>query len=385
MHEWFEFKMAADPALAEIYINDYIGSWADQMYNDWLGTDSPITAKAIIDQLAALPETVKAIRVHINSPGGDVSAAVMIANAFRDQRVSKGRTVETIVDGLAASSASLIAMAGSPMRMADNGILMIHEPWTIALGNSAEMRKTADVLDQIRNAQIIPTYQWHSKLTAEEIAAMMTAETWMDADEAMTHGFCDEKIMGLKAAASIDPRHAAKLTIPEKYAARVQAFLKPEEPSPENTCAAAAAALKEGIISAADLRAIETPKPAPSDQVLKACADANLDLEFARAAIAENLTVEALSGRVSTEKATRAAAESRASNIRALCGTANADLAPDLIASGMTFDQVKSHMCKVAAKLDRVDIDAGLAPDHGAKRKPAINIAAIYAELNKSH
>lgn len=372
MHEWFQIKMQADnPAHVDVFLNDYIGDWADQMMNDWLGTNSPITAKQIIDQLAALPESVKSILIHINSPGGDVDAAVMIANAFRDQRVTKGRTVETIVEGLAASSASLIAMAGSPMRMADNAILMIHEPWTIAMGNSADMRKTADVLDQRRNAQIVPTYQWHTPKSADEIVALMVAETWMDADEAIANGFADEKIEGLKVAASIDPRHTTKLKVPEKFAARVKALLKPEDEAP--TTQAAVQPAPAPVI-----------KPASGDHVLKACADAGLDLEFARAAIGESLTVEALSARIATEKASRAAAEERATNIRALCGSAHEDLAPELIASAMTFDQVKSHLCKVAAKLDKVDIDAGLPPEQGKGRKPAIDISAIYADLNKS-
>lgn len=442
MNEWFQIQLQAEnPAVAEIFINDYIGNWADQMYNDWLGTDSPITAKAIIDQLAALPESVRNIRVHINSPGGDVSAAVMIANAFRDQRVTKGRTVETIVDGLAASSASLIAMAGSPVRIADNGILMIHEPWTVALGNSAEMRKTADVLDQIRNASIIPTYQWHSKKSADEIASLMAAETWMDADEAIANGFADEKVEGLKAAASIDPRHATKLKVPEKFAARVKACMMPmADPNMPKVgdrvkiiVTPHGEGQDEGVVRQAldgalgiefdsmpgmvhhwyvpsEVMVTESAddpisdkkkdpmkkgpmkmlsgaaKPSASgDHVLKACADAGLDLEFARAAISENLTVEALSQRIATETAARAAAEVRAADIRALCGKAHEDLVPDLIASGMTFDQVKSHICKVAAKLDKVEIDAGLAPEGGKARKPAINISAIYAELNKTH
>lgn len=366
MPEWFQFNLQAadNPTVAEIFINDYIGNWADQMYNDWLGTDSPITAKAIIDQLAALPDSVKSIRVHINSPGGDVSAAVMIANAFRDQRVTKGRAVETIVDGLAASAASLIAMAGSPVRMADNGILMIHEPWTIAMGNSAYMRKTADVLDQIRNASIIPTYQWHSSMSADEIAALLAAETWMDADEAIANGFADEKISGLKVAASIDPRHASNLKVPEKFADQVRAFLRPS-PAPAASPAEPAA-------------------KASSEAVIRACVDAGLDLEFAQAAITEGLTAEALATRVSAEKAQRAEAQARANNIRTLCGEVHADLVPELIASGMTFDQVKTHIAKVAAKLDKVEIDAGLPPDNGQPRKAALNISEIYAEYNKS-
>lgn len=375
MSKWFEINLKADgpadaPSVAEVYVNDYIGGWADQVWKDFFSLQSPLTAKDIIDQLSALPESVKSIRVHINSPGGDVSAAVMIANALRDQRVTKGRTVETIVDGLAASAASVIAMAGSPLRMADNAILMIHDPWSVVGGNAAELRKTADVLDQIRNGSIIPTYQWHSQKSVEEIAALMAAETWMDADMAIEQGFADEKIAGLKAAASIDPRAITALNIPEKFADRVKALMRSTETP-----------------AAAPVEAAPAPAPAPkvsSEQIVKACAEAGLDLAFASSIMAESLTADALSSRIAAEKGARIAAETRASNIRALCGKAHEDLVPDLVASAMSFDQVKAHMAKVLSKLDKVEIDAGLAPENGKGKKPALTISAIYAELNRA-
>lgn len=358
---WFQINLQAEESVADIFINDYIGDWFDQMWKDYSDSKSPVTAKAIIDELAALPDSVKSIRVRINSPGGDVMAAVMIANAFRDQRVTKGRTVETIVEGLAASSASVIAMAGSPVRMADNAILMIHNPSTYGYGSAADMRKTAEVLDQVRAANIIPTYQWHSKLSAEEIGKLMDAETWMDASQAIENGFVDEKVEGLKAAASIDPRNVAQLKVPEKFADRFASLLKPAETKPAP---------------------VEDSKPASFDDALKACSEAGLDLEFARKAIADKLTIEDLGTRIASEKATRAAATERSTNIRALCGEAHADLSDGLVASGMTFDQVKAHLLRVKAKLDKVEIDSTLAPAAGEGKKAAIDIAAIYAELN---
>ena len=368
---WFQFTLQAESSVADVFINDYIGDWFDQMWKDYADTKSPVTAKGIIDELAALPDSVKTIRVRINSPGGDVMAAVMIANAFRDQRVTKGRTVETIVEGLAASSASVIAMAGSPVRMADNAILMIHNPSTYGFGSAADMRKTAEVLDQVRAANIIPTYQWHSKLSDAEIGALMDAETWMDADEAIENGFADEKVEGLKAAASIEPSHATALKVPARFADRVQALLKPADPV-------------EPIAPEASATPATSAKSVSSDDVLKACSEAGLDLPFARTVMAEQLTAAALTSRIASEKATRAAAETRATHIRALCGDAHSDLAADLIASGLSFDQVKSHMAKVAAKLDKVEIDSNLLPDDGKRRgKAVLNISDIYAELNK--
>ena len=171
--KWFQMKVTpADPTVAELWLNDYVGDWDDQAMKEWSGAKGPITAKQIIDELAALPEDVETIRCRINSPGGDVAAALLIANALRDQRVTRGRSVETIVDGLAASSASIIAMAGSPVVMSDNAIMMVHNPWVIALGDSEAMRKTADVLDDVRDAAIVPTDQLDAKLSADQILAL---------------------------------------------------------------------------------------------------------------------------------------------------------------------------------------------------------------------
>jgi ATP-dependent Clp protease protease subunit len=221
---WYRFRDAADPKVAEIYVDDFIGDWVDQFINEYLDTTSPLTAKAFIADLAALPDTVKTIRVHINSPGGDVFAATTIANSLRDQRVTKGRKVETVIDGLAASAASIIAMAGSPVRMADNALLMIHDPWSVAMGNAAEMRKAADVLDQVRDT-IVAAYRWHSTLEPKAIEKLMAAETWLDAEAAQEGGFVDEVVSGLKAAASINPKAVERLNIPERFRARVDALL----------------------------------------------------------------------------------------------------------------------------------------------------------------
>lgn len=366
-HNWFETKMAAaDPRIAELYLNDFIGGWFDPVTTDAQGLTSPITAASILEWLNALPEEVTTIRAHLNSPGGDVSAALMIANALRDQR-AKGRTVETIVDGLAASAASLVAMAGAPVRMADNAILMIHNPWAITLGNSDEMRKSADVLDRIKDASLIPTYQWHSSLSAQEIGAMMDAETWMSAAEAVKHGFADEVVEGLKAAASIDPRHLAPLRVPERFSGMVRAFIK----QPEAPAAAA-------------------PVPASRmarERVFAECLEAGLDASFAQRVHDEGVTADALAARIAGEMRNRAAAQERAESIRSLFKFGGSSmremeaLAPELIESGLSFDQVKALTCKVAAMLDKIEIDAGLPPELGSRRTK-INISAIYAEMN---
>ena len=223
--KWFRMEASKkNPAIADIYIFGFIGDWVD----DLLGWDDVTTAKSFIDELEALPDSVKTIRLHVNSPGGDVFGAVAITNALRDQRTTKGRQVETIVEGLAASAASIVIQAGNPIRMADNALIMIHNPTMITYGEESDHRRAADALKTIR-LTLISTYQWHSKLSAEKIGALMDEATWLEVDEAIEKGFATEKVEGLKVAASIDPRGLAKLSIPEKYRDRVKTFSAPKQ------------------------------------------------------------------------------------------------------------------------------------------------------------
>lgn len=358
MKKWFDFRLQAeDPTVADIHVIDFIGDWSDDYWG--LG----VTAKSFVAELSKLPAAVRTIKVHVNSPGGDVFSALNIANALRDQRATKGRTVETIVEGLAASAASVVIMAGDPIRIADNGLVMIHNPWSMAVGDAAEMDKVRAVLDKLRDA-IVATYRWRSALSEAELVALMDAETWMDADEAITNGFATEKVEGLRAAASIDPRAAAKLKVPERYAERVKALLEaPAAPPPA--------------------RQDEPPK-ATADQVIEICAAAGLDIAFTQGLAKAGLTLEAAQQRVTTETASLAEAQTREMEIRELCRVAKLEnLAPGYIASAMQVAVVRVHLTEVTALLDKAELDHGLGPDHGTHPKPVIDTMAIYAELNK--
>lgn len=129
------------------------------------------------------PETVY---VRINSPGGYVFDGIAIYNLLVRH---KARVVVT-VDGIAASIASVIAMAGDEVRMSINALMMIHDPWSIALGSAEDMRREADLLDKLK-AQIVRTYETRSNLSAEQISQMMSDETWLDAEECVENGFAD--------------------------------------------------------------------------------------------------------------------------------------------------------------------------------------------------
>ncbi len=356
---WYRIQnLAADPSVAEIHIIDFIGGWMDDMMNRIFGEKIGVTARAFVEDLAKLPDSVKSIKVHINSPGGDVQGAVNIANALREQQ-SKGRTVETIVDGMAASAASIVMMAGSVVRIADNALVMVHNPWSATVGNAAEMRKAAEMLDSVR-AQIIATYQWHSTLTPEALASLMDAETWMDADEALANGFATEKVDGLKAAASIDPRAVAKLTVPEKYKARVQAFVKPTDPA-------------------------STPTAAAATEVLRLCREAAF-LDLAEPLIAEQATLEQVQARIATAKDQRTAESTRATDITSACAAAKLpELAADYIAGGMPLSAVKAQLLTVRAKLDKVEIDTSINLDQGGRQSRRVSAGPNAMFIERKH
>ena len=140
------------------------------------------------------------IHLRINSPGGSVVEGTAIYNALR--RHEGGLTVH--IDAMAASMASVIAMAGAPVYMADNALLMIHNPWTVSMGESKDLRKEADLLDKLK-VNLRNAYVRKTGINAEEIAQMMDEETWLDAVEAVALGFADAIEEGVAAAATATP------------------------------------------------------------------------------------------------------------------------------------------------------------------------------------
>lgn len=127
------------------------------------------------------------LHIRINSPGGYVMEGLAIFNAITRQK-KKGRAVTTYIDGLAASMGSVLAMAGDDIIMADNALMMIHNPWDCACGDAEELRRTADKLDLIRE-QLVGIYAHQSGLDAETLKGLMDAETWMTAVEALAQNF----------------------------------------------------------------------------------------------------------------------------------------------------------------------------------------------------
>lgn len=167
---WYEFRSQTE--IPELWIYDEIGAWG-------------IGALDFIAELNAV-ESLK-IDMHINSPGGNVFDGAAIYNAIKRHPA----TVTTYIDGLAASIASVIALAGKKVYMAENAVYMMHNPWGLVMGNAEDMRKQADVLDKVRDT-MLGAYVSKSGKTQDEVKALLDAETWMNSDEALASGFVDE-------------------------------------------------------------------------------------------------------------------------------------------------------------------------------------------------
>jgi ATP-dependent Clp protease protease subunit len=158
-----------------------------------------ITPTQIDDELKALGE-LDVLNVYISSGGGSCFAGMAIFNIIKRAKAS---IKNAYVDGLAASIASVIMMACDRVYIPSNGIVMVHNPSGVAMGDSTEFRKMADVLDKVRET-ILNVYSEKTGMTNEELIPLLDAETWMTAADAIEMGFADEMQAEVKIAASVD-------------------------------------------------------------------------------------------------------------------------------------------------------------------------------------
>lgn len=163
-----------------------IGDW-------WDGLD----ALSIVQELERMSSGD--IKVRIHSSGGYITEGLAIYNALK----ASGRRVVVHVDGLAASMASVVAMAGDEVHMPSNALMMIHNPWTSATGDAELMRQTADTLDTMK-ASLLDIYASKTGISTDELTAMLSAETWMRGARAKELGFVDVVTGEIKAAARLD-------------------------------------------------------------------------------------------------------------------------------------------------------------------------------------
>lgn len=187
------YALAAEGEEANIYIYGDIVSW------EWFEND--VSSYTLVKDIESLSEDVKTINVYINSYGGEVSEGLAIYNALCRHKAK----VKTHCDGFACSAASVVFMAGDERVMSNASLLMIHNAWMYTAGDTAQLHKDADDLETI-NAATIQAYLNAVSVTEDELKAMMDAETWISAADALAMGFATTVInptTTTKAAASL--------------------------------------------------------------------------------------------------------------------------------------------------------------------------------------
>ena len=207
---WFKMSVMDGEASIDIY--------------DVISSDYGISPTMFKQQLAALGD-VQNITLRINSPGGDVTDGFTIYNLLAEHPANK----TVIIDGLAASVASIIAMAGNTVKMQEASFLMIHEPYYFTMGTAGQLRNDANTLDKMKE-MAITIYGKKSNLSRERISVLMSGEngadsTWMTPVEAIEYGFADEQITIPKAQNRIVYR--GKLSIPDDVLAVLEGKRQP--------------------------------------------------------------------------------------------------------------------------------------------------------------
>jgi len=183
MRSWYAIR-ARDEGV-EISIYDEIGAFG-------------VSAKAFLAELGALADDAP-LTLRLNSPGGSVFDSVAIYNALKRH----AGPVAVWIDGIAASAASYVAMAGDEVVMPANAFIMIHDPGGMVLGTAEDMRAMADALDKIKGS-LVAGYAAKSRRDEAEIAALMAKETWFDAEEAVALGLADRLAEPVRVAARFD-------------------------------------------------------------------------------------------------------------------------------------------------------------------------------------
>lgn len=318
---WFTLKNQADQP-AELLIYDVIGDWAG------------VSARQLVNDLKELDNSE--ITVRINSPGGSVFDGIAIYNALRHHKAH----IHVQVEGLAASIASVIAMAGDTVHMAANALMMIHNPFGWVGGDAEELRKVADMLDKTTDV-IAQTYAVNSRLEVGEIIRMMNEETWFTASEAQEHGLVDVVEEPVQLAAHFDLsafNHVPQPLLPK--------FTVSSEREDEQSSTHALA-------------------------IMSLCNKAGYP-EMAESFILNNQGIEDVQYRL-TECET----------IKSLCAAAQrTDRAAGFIQSGKTTDQVRTELFDLLTKDDE-PLDNSLTPNQQSQTiKPLVDTRAVYQKRN---
>jgi ATP-dependent Clp protease protease subunit len=321
---------------ARVEIYDVIGP-------SWLGM---IDTKLVAKQLKEAGE-LNEIEVRINSPGGSAYDGLAIHNLLKDHPAK----VTVVVDGVAASAASLIAMAGDTVRIPKNALMMLHEPSTFAFGNMSEMRKTIEQLEAVNSASI-ETYAAKTKQPSERVAAWLKEETWFTGQEAVEAGLADTTDKEIskppaesKAAAAAMFSRTAPTELASLFAVAMQATSVPQEtPKME------------------DQKPAETPATPPAPPATPPAPQ--LTAADVKAAADKSVAEE----------------RTRVSGIMSVCQKAGKpEMANDFIANGATLADVQNRMFEVLCAARPPVGDAG-GNDAPAANDPDAEFKAEYAK-----
>ena len=217
--KFWAWKNLAEDGQPEERVLELYGTIAEE---SWF--DDDITPRMFKDELNAGSGDVT---VWINSPGGDCIAASQIYTMLMDY---KGN-VTVKIDGIAASAASVIAMAGTKVLMAPTALMMIHNPMTGAFGDHEDMQKAIEMLNEVKES-IINAYEIRTNLSRAKLSHLMRSETWMNAKKAIELGFADEILTDDKTVADVPPfafsSKAVEATLINKITAKAKPVVKAE-------------------------------------------------------------------------------------------------------------------------------------------------------------
>lgn len=218
---WFSIRAATGSRPVEIAIYDEIGAWG-------------ITARAFYENLRAVAAPDARLSIRINSPGGSVFDGAAIHNILK----SHPGHVSVQIDGLAASIASVIAMAGDEITIPENAFIMIHNPSMVAVGGADDFREWADMMEKIREV-MAGVYVARTGLPESVILAAMDEETWYTGAEAVQLGFADSLSAPVRLAACSDL--SSYQHIPKQISSQFTRWQKPPRNTPAGNAAVDAA------------------------------------------------------------------------------------------------------------------------------------------------
>jgi ATP-dependent Clp endopeptidase proteolytic subunit ClpP len=357
---WYEIR--GQMKGAEIVIYDEIGAFG-------------IRAKAFLDELKALGPIAE-LTVRINSPGGSVFDGVAIYNALKRHDAA----ITVWIDGIAASIASVIAMAGDEVVMPENAMLMLHDPSGLVMGTAADMRAMAEALDKMK-AGMVAAYRDKSGRDDAEIGALMAAETWLSAQEALELGLADRIEQPVKMAAHFD---LSRFRNPPPQLAALAATPSPQEDdmsdskkaSPRKPSLAESATSQVTLI---ETSADDTVAGPASQPAVVAEPEPARPAEPPPQATAQVIDLDAV--RADERKATLA----YVAEVHELCALAGrGDLAAGFIAKATAVAQIRRALLEARAAEDEATaIRSQVRPATVEPARPAIDTAAIYAARNQ--